>query len=158
MGVSWYEATAFCTWLSRELGQPVRLPSEAEWERAARGPSTGSGAGRVYPWGDEFDQAACNNIYLNLGSTAAVGIFPTGDSVCGAADMSGNVWEWTATKWTDNYQNYRPDDDPEGSAPRALRGGSFDNFGFDVRCAYRGRNSPGIMNYVIGFRVMSPGF
>jgi formylglycine-generating enzyme required for sulfatase activity len=153
VGVSWYEATAFCTWLSRELGQPVRLPSEAELERAARHTD-----GRIYPWGDEFDQTACNNRYLNLGSTAAVGIFPTGDSVCGAADMSGNVWEWTATRWADNYQNYKPDDNPDGDASRTLRGGSFDYYDLGVRCACRLRLSPDNMNYNVGFRVVSPGF
>ena len=154
VGVSWYEATAFCTWLSRELGQPVRLPSEAEWERAARHTD-----GRSYPWGDAFDQTACNNGFLNLGSSSSVGIFPTGDSVCGTADMSGNVWEWTATKAGGNYQNYAPDDYPEGSASRPLRGGSFDLNGvYLVRCACRYRTSPDSMGSNVGFRVVSPGF
>lgn len=84
VGVSWYEAVAFCNWLSQQNGllmndvqRSIRLPSEAEWERAARGVD-----GRLYPWGNDLDEKKCNNTYLNLGATTAVGIFPAGNAIC----------------------------------------------------------------------------
>ena len=95
VGVSWDEATAYCRWLSERTGRPYRLPSEAEWEKAARGAD-----GRRYPWGDDFDAARCNGVSSDLGGTMPVGSFsPMGDSSCGCADMAGNVWEWTNTRW-----------------------------------------------------------
>ena len=102
VGVSWYEAVAYCNWLSERLGYTVRLPSEAEWERAAR-----STDGRIYPWGDEFDARRCNMSDTGIGATSTVGIFPDGDADCGAADMSGNVWEWCSTKWLGRLQGLR---------------------------------------------------
>lgn len=71
--------------------------------------------------------------------------------------MSGNVWEWTATQWVENYRNYTPDDDLQGDAPRTLRGGSFAFDDYHVRCACRDGNSPDLMNGLVGFRVVSPG-
>ena len=132
----------------------IRLPSEAEWERAARGME-----GQIYPWKGEWDEKKCNNIYLGLNATSAVGIFPAGNAACGAADMSGNIWEWCSTKWTGNYQDYlkNVDDKLEGSDRRVLRGGSFgDNLNV-VRCAYRNDSSPSYRSYHIGFRVLLPG-
>jgi len=72
--VSWYEAQAFCLWLSEKLGYEVSLPSEAQWEKAARGPSTGSGGGRTYPWGEEITPERANYDEAGIGTTSAVGI------------------------------------------------------------------------------------
>jgi len=106
--VTWYEATAYCRWLTDELreagklgdDEEVALPSEAEWEKAARGTD-----GRTYPWGNEWDQEKCNsycNSYTDTEETATtpVGKYsPEGDSPYGCADMAGNVWEWTRSEW-----------------------------------------------------------
>ena len=154
VGVSWYEAVAYCSWLSERLGYTVRLPSEAEWERAAR-----STDGRIYPWGDEFDARRCNMSDTGIGATSTVGIFPDGDSVCGAADMSGNVWEWCSTKWLGSYKDYeaQADNTPDGDDRRVLRGGAFFNVQFDVRCASRLGYSPDGRGNLDGIRLCAPG-
>ncbi len=113
VGVSWFEAEAYCNWLSNELGKPIRLPTEEEWERAARHTD-----GREYPWGNKFDRNRLNSAEFwdgnnnlnwakwwhmpsaNAASTTIVGQFETGYSVAGVSDMSGNVWEWT-NSWYD---------------------------------------------------------
>jgi len=154
--VSWYEALAFCRWLSAQTGKPIRLPTEAEWERAARHTD-----GRIYPWGNRGNPAErCNMAGTGIGSTAAVGAFPGGHAECGAADMSGNVWEWCSTQWRENYQDYaaQVDDDPAGDARRVVRGSSFDNYQNHVRCACRIWVNPGLRNNHYGFRVVcAPG-
>ena len=139
VGVSWYEAIAYCNWLSERLGEPVRLPTEAQWERAARHVD-----GRFYPWGDEFGASRCNMSDTGVGSTCTVGIFPEGDAECGAADMSGNVWEWCATKWRPDYSQYEAlaDDSLDASDSRVLRGGAFFNARLGVRCACRNLRRP----------------
>ncbi|MBE2233803.1 MAG: SUMF1/EgtB/PvdO family nonheme iron enzyme, partial [Anaerolinea sp.] len=119
VGVSWYEAVAYSNWLGQKLGRPVTLPSEAQWERAARHRD-----GRRYPWGEALTPDHANYDETGIGTTTAVGIFPKGKSECGALDMSGNVWEWCLTRWRDSY-NSPPDDDPGGDIMRVLRGGSF---------------------------------
>lgn len=154
VGVSWYEAMAFCTWLREVTGVAVYLPTEAQWERAARHTD-----GRIYPWGDTGDPADhCNMDATGVGSTAAVGVFPQGDAVCGAADMSGNVWEWCSTKWRGNYTGYagEADDAEEGDARRVVRGGSFYNYRRFVRCAYRDDRDPYYRLRSNGFRVVCP--
>ncbi|MBP7961046.1 MAG: SUMF1/EgtB/PvdO family nonheme iron enzyme [Caldilineaceae bacterium] len=152
VGVSWFEAVAFCNWLSEQLDQKVCLPTEAEWERAARHTD-----GREYPWGNKWDQERCNNTDLHIGFRTAVGIFPTGDAQCGAADMSGNVWEWCSTKWRDNYQGYeeKVDNTLDGDGLRILRGGSFAITIGGVRCADRLGDNPDLRDWVSGFRVVS---
>lgn len=156
VGVSWYEAVAFCRWLSEEVGQVIRLPTEAEWERAARHTD-----GRVYPWGNEDASARhCNMADTGIGSTSAVGSFPTGAAVCGAADMAGNVWEWCGTQWLDTYKTYEAKvcEDLAGDARRVLRGGSFVVDLSAVRCAYRySLGDPDSRNGSFGFRILSPG-
>ena len=86
------DAEAFCAWLSKETGRTVRLPSEAEWEKAARGTD-----GRFYPWGDKEPNATLCNFGKNVGGTPPVGAYPQGASPYGCLDMAGNVWEWTET-------------------------------------------------------------
>ena len=154
VGVSWYEAVAFCRWLSAVSGQAVRLPSEAEWERAARGTS-----GRIYAWGNEFDVSRCNMSDTGIGKTCAVGSFPNGESVDGCLDMTGNVLEWCCTKGRVEYSDYaaQVDNRIEGNESRALRGGAFNYGRVGVRCAYRYRYLPRNQDGGVGFRVMSPG-
>jgi hypothetical protein len=146
--VSWYEALAFCRWLSTKPGYEasVRLPTEVEWERAARGTD-----GRKYPWGNEFESARCNTHESGIGQTSAVGLFPEGASPCGALDMSGNVWEWTLTEYTS-----RESSNVSSDAPRVLRGGSWSSSADAARAAYRGAYPPGGRSYDFGFRVASP--
>ena len=107
--VTWYEAQAFCNWLGKKLGMTVSLPTEAQWERAARGTD-----GRRYPWGGELTPDHANFDQTGIGTTTAVGIFPKGaNPETGVLDMSGNVWEWCRTKWRENYKG-KPDDDVGG--------------------------------------------
>jgi formylglycine-generating enzyme required for sulfatase activity len=160
VGVSWYEAVAFCGWLTRRLRERgeigihehVTLPSESQWEKAARGSD-----GRLYPWGDEADcdKANCRN--AGIGTTSVVGCFPGGASPCDCMDMAGNVWEWCRTKWQDNYQDYQDDNDLEGDDARVLRGGSWDDHQASARCACRiesDPHNPKLKLYNIGFRVV----
>ncbi|MCB9139856.1 MAG: SUMF1/EgtB/PvdO family nonheme iron enzyme [Caldilineaceae bacterium] len=156
VGVSWYEAVAYCNWLSEQWGYAVRLPTEAEWERAARHTD-----GRIYPWNGEFDVRCCNMGKTGIGATSAVGAFPAGNAQCGATDMSGNVWEWCSTKRVGDYEGYekRADDDLAGGATRVVRGGAFHFNRVNVRCACRDLYyAPYFRDYSIGFRVVAPGF
>ena len=149
VNVTWHDAMAYAAWLSEKTGRPYRLPTEAEWEKAARGDD-----GRLWPWGNDWDPERANCRPAGPGATTLVGQYsPRGDSPCGAADMAGNVWEWCLTKWRSTYAT-PPDDDPAEDAPRVLRGGSWyqDNPGI-VRCAYRDRSLPDDGLALNGFRV-----
>jgi formylglycine-generating enzyme required for sulfatase activity len=158
VGVSWYECVAYCRWLSAERGEEYRLPSEAEWEKGARGTE-----GWRYPWGDEFDASRLN---ANEGkqvvrATTPVGIYLGGVSPSGAFDCAGNVWEWCATKWGKPYPYDVSEDEWSdgylaGNDARVLRGGSWFNLLSSVRCAYRVRDYPDYGNYYIGFRLVPP--
>jgi len=148
--VTWYEASAFCRWLGEKLGHEVRLPTEVEWERAARGKD-----GRVYPWGDGWDASRCNAGETGIGTTCAVGSFPSGASSESVLDLSGNVWEWCSTKWRNSYEE-PADDDPEGEASRVLRGGSFAVDCFGARCAIRVSGDPRFADVYLRFRVSAP--
>jgi len=146
--VSWYEAVTFCEWLTARLqekgllkaGWAVRLPSEAEWEKAARGVD-----GRTYPWGEEFDPERANTDASGVGRVSAVGCFPAGKSVYGCEEMSGNVLEWT--------QN-GVDMSESGKLHRVVRGGSFIYFSRLARCAFRHWARPDFRHFYIGFRVL----
>ena len=130
---------AYCQWLSEQTGKEYRLPTEAEWEKAARGTY-----GQVYAWGNDWDPANCNSKESGPGDTTPVGQYsPQGDSPYGCADMLGNVWEWTSSALKD--YPYNPDDGREGENAeyRILRGGSWYNSKEFVRCAYRNRSLPG---------------
>jgi formylglycine-generating enzyme required for sulfatase activity len=139
-GVTWYEAMAYAAWLSAQTGEDYRLPSEAEWEKAACG--TGE---RIYPWGNETPNEERTNSDRNVGRTVPVGSYPAGASPYGALDMAGNVWEWTRSAYRDypyDANDGREDiSDPAGKL-FTLRGGSWWSDETYVRCAARLRNDP----------------
>lgn len=154
--ISWHDACAFCNWLSKLKGMWIRLPSEAEWEKAARGPSTSSGEGRAYPWGNALPQPHHANIEARINTTTVVGAFsPHGDSPYGCVDMIGNVWEWTRSLF--KLYPYKPDDGREESGDlgmRVVRGGSFFSKPNRARCASRLRQPPNNrFEKDIGFRI-----
>jgi formylglycine-generating enzyme required for sulfatase activity len=152
--VSWYDAIAYCKWLSEKNGQAYRLPSEAEWEKAARGTE-----GRIYPWGDAWDPGRCNSKESSPDDSTLVDAYPDGASPYGILDMAGNVWEWTGSLY--GPYPYDPKDgreDPRAVGKRVLRGGAFYSTARRVRCAYRdsGYADDGRGSY--GFRVvLAPG-
>jgi len=143
--VHWADAVAYCDWLAEVTGKPYRLPSEAEWEKGARGTD-----GRIYPWGNQWDEERCNSGEDHESHTTPVGAYPQGASPYGLLDMAGNVWEWTRSLWGEDYWKepsfkypYDPADgreDPEApdSIGHVLRGGSFYLDLRAVRCAFRG--------------------
>ena len=134
VNITWNDATAYCKWLSDKTKKNYRLPTEAEWEKAARGEK-----GLIYPWGDTFDLVKANTYEAGLGDTSEVGQFsPQGDSPFGCADMAGNVWEWTSSLF--NSYPYRADDgreDMHSTGARVLRGSSFVNHHRYAHCASR---------------------
>jgi eukaryotic-like serine/threonine-protein kinase len=151
VNVNWDDAAAFCEWASGAAGVQIRLPTEAEWEKAARGTD-----GRIYPWGDgKPDKKRCN-FSENVKDTTSVGQYsPEGDSPYGCADMTGNVWEWVADWYGENYYTNAPRANPAGPAAgeyRVLRGGSWVNYEGFVRSADRDWYFPGNRNNYIGFR------
>lgn len=158
VGVSWYEAVAFCDWLAAESGLPIRLPTEPEWERAARHDDA-----REFPWVRHADPGHADpdavraraNVLGAIDATTAVGLYPPGRAECGALDMAGNAWEWCETKWTNDYKDYpgRHDADREGDASRVLRGGSWIVHRAGARCAYRGRRDAHVRSGGAGFRL-----
>jgi formylglycine-generating enzyme required for sulfatase activity len=146
VGVSWYEACGYCRWLSEVSRCEYRLPTEAEWEKAARGTD-----GRLFPWGDEFDAARCNCRVSGLAHTLPVGHHsPAGDSPCGCADMAGNVSEWTCSAL--RPYPYDGSDDPDSGGERVIRGGSWHSPVLRVRTASRGHNDPWFSDTDVGFR------
>jgi len=148
VNISWHDAQAYCRWLSEKIGRGVRLPTEAEWEKAARGDQDQ----REYPWGEAWADLRCNSDELGLGDTSPVGLFRGGAGPYGCLDMVGNVWEWCGTKWRESYSKLA-DETLEGNAVRALRGGSFGTNRGGARCAYRGRSRSVLRIDYLGFRV-----
>jgi formylglycine-generating enzyme required for sulfatase activity/predicted MPP superfamily phosphohydrolase/energy-coupling factor transporter ATP-binding protein EcfA2 len=149
--VSWYEAAAYANWLSKITGKPYRLPTEAEWEKAARGID-----GRTYPWGNKFDKNLCNSWELELRRTSPVGIFPKGKSPYGCFDMAGNVWEWCADWYDEKYYLKSPMKNPLGpktGSRRVDRGGGWIYDAGDCACAIRYAGHPGYRVNGLGFRL-----
>lgn len=168
-GVSWYESVAYSKWLSQRSGLNFRLPTEAEWEKAARGSN-----GLIFPWGNEWDptrvnycDANCdeeikdNNSNDGYAFTSPVGQYESGKSPYNAYDMVGNVWEWTSTIYDQNLfpYPYEPDarENLSGTYDRVWRGGSWYNLPYMLRGANHNGNSSDIRWAGVGFRlVLSP--
>lgn len=152
--VSWFDAVAYAAWLSVCTGQSWRLPSEAEWEKAARWDAT-TGHERIYPWGDTFEADRCNTVESDKGKTTPVGSYSEGASPCGAQDMTGNVWEWTSSR----FKPYSYDDEDgveltEEADTRVLRGCFWGGVGTYGRAASRFNIGPEHVINSHGFRVM----
>ncbi|WP_129630085.1 SUMF1/EgtB/PvdO family nonheme iron enzyme [Candidatus Oscillochloris fontis] len=154
VGVSWFEAVAYCRWLSAQTSHPFRLPSEAEWEKAARGPE-----GRIWPWGNTWQPGYCNSEEAKIGKATPVGGYDKGASYYAALDMAGNVWEWCATRWGKRYPYAIKDEwgqrALEQDGGRVLRGGSWHRSQNCVRGAYRNYNHPCYRYFDYGLRVVS---
>ncbi len=149
--VSWNDALTFCQWASQVSGQKIRLPGEAEWEKAARGADQ-----RLYPWGNQPPDRNLANFNQQFNETTPVGQFsPQGDSPYGCADLAGNVWEWTADWYDANYYQNSPAKNPTGAASgehHVLRGGSWNYGARNLRAALRDRDFPDLWLNYYGFR------
>ncbi|MEZ5328787.1 MAG: SUMF1/EgtB/PvdO family nonheme iron enzyme [Verrucomicrobiales bacterium] len=149
VGVCWFEAMAFCKWITHQSNCPIRLPHELEWERAAAG---NGDIPRIYPWGgggedDVAEVAGHSNMWeTQLRATSAVGLFPSGETEDGICDLSGNTWEWCGN-WAGPDKEHR-----------SLRGGSWDSVRSYVGASYRFRLQPGFHDSYLGFRVVSSPF
>ena len=151
VNVNWQDAVAFCEWASRKCGTKVRLPTEAEWEKAARGMD-----GQVYPWGDQAPDANRCNFLNKEKDTTPVGRYsPKGDSPYGAQDMAVNVREWVNDLYDKTYYNQSPQRNPRGPSngiSHVVRGGTWGSNAIDVRSADRDCSDPHTTSNVIGFR------
>ncbi len=146
--VSWNDANAYCSWAGK------RLPTEAEWEKAARGPSSANDR-RIFPWGNTFDANLVNSSEGFRGDTVAVDSFPNGASGYGVLNLAGNVWEWVADWYDPNYYANAPRNNPKGPSAgqqRVLRGGAWFFNQLSVRTSLRYSYLPGAGSYLVGFR------
>jgi len=163
--VDWNDAKDFCDWLSQKTGEDIHLPTEAQWEKAARGTDQ-----RRYPWGNgepngnrvnfadintdfKWKDKSVNDGYKY---TAPVGSYPAGKSPYGVHDMAGNVWEWCQDWYDSDYYDYSPSHNPQGpssGSPRVTRGGSWYNNASPLRSAYRYSFTPSLSNSSVGFRL-----
>jgi formylglycine-generating enzyme required for sulfatase activity len=167
IGVSWYEACAYAAWLTEVLRkqgaisekEEIRLPTEAEWEKAARGTS-----GRLWVWGSIWNSSYANTLEGRVMQPTTVGAYPKNKSIFGLEDMIGNVWEWCLDWYDENEYRNRRDGvlnprGPETGSARVLRGGSWYGNRNLARCSCRGWSGPDDFGNDLGFRlVCSPSF
>jgi iron(II)-dependent oxidoreductase len=171
--LTWHDARAYCDWLTGKwhsegrigIDEIVRLPTEPEWERAARGDQPDPGPDAVvYPWGTGWKPDAVNSDETGFNAPCAVGLFPAGASPFGCMDMAGQVWEWTTTLWGDDMttpslkypyaQDGREDLAAGPSIRRVLRGGCFSSTRAKANCTYRGSLEPDGFWRGNGFRIV----
>lgn len=151
VGISWYEASAFAEWLSSKTGNEYRLPTEAEWEKAARGSN-----GLLFPWGNKFYKSKCNSADSGLDRTSPVGIFPEDESPYGCQDMAGNVLEWCSDWYAKDYYLNSQDINPKGTKSgiyRICRGGSWQSGAVECRTVQRSCKRPSFRSEFVGFRL-----
>ena len=170
--LTWHDANAYCEWLTQRwhvqgcitVNQCVRLPTEPEWEYAARGVQPDAGIRIVYPWGGAWTEDHANSEETGFNDTCPVGLFPKGQSVWGCQDMTGQVWEWTSTVWGEDMATptwrypYAEDGREQLTAAanlrRVLRGGCFSSHKEKACCTYRGSLEPSGFWRGNGFRVV----
>lgn len=148
VGISWYEAIAFCLWLQHTTHEPIMLPTEQQWQRAAQGDD-----GRKYPWGDRWDGTRCNSIWRrgdDRGITPVTAYEGKGDSPFGVVDMAGNAWEWCATNYVTG------DIVPKGGQSRVMRGGSWTSYQHAMQVNYRPAELVYKGYYFHGLRLSKP--
>jgi formylglycine-generating enzyme required for sulfatase activity len=151
VGVSWNDALAYCEWLSNKTGVKFKLPTEAQWEKAARGTD-----GREYPWGGREPDETLANFGGKIGKTTPVGSYPDGASPYGLLDMAGNVWEWCSDWYGSDYYKNASRENPPGpksGTGRVLRAGSWDYEAVFLRCSYRFYDNPSYRGSGVGFRL-----
>ncbi|MBN1272960.1 MAG: SUMF1/EgtB/PvdO family nonheme iron enzyme [Candidatus Aminicenantes bacterium] len=151
INVTWHDAKAFCDWLSDITGKDIHLPTEAQWEKAARGTDQ-----RRYPWGNSDPNNNKANYNDNVGKTMPVGSYPAGVSPYGAHDMAGNVWEWCHDWYDSGYYSSSPSHNPQGpssGSDRVSRGGSWCNYAYFLRSTYRNSDYLSSSLADVGFRL-----
>ena len=146
--VSWFEAVAFCRWLSARRNEVIRLPTEWEWQQAA----TGGNPANDYPWGTEWDPARCNSDESRLNRTTPVGLYPQGATAQGVMDLAGNVWEWCLNT-DENLEQPTSLDVDAWVGLRVVRGGSWLNDPDFLRSSDRNRFTSGSRSSFLGFRL-----
>jgi formylglycine-generating enzyme required for sulfatase activity len=147
--VCWFEARAFCRWLSAKTGLQIELPTEQQWQRAAQGDDELN-----YPWGNKFTKTKCNTRESKLKMTTAVSRYKSGLSVYGAHDMAGNVWEWCRNT---EYGKQQQKGKNASLPPRAVRGGSFISVPQRARTTFHFYLNPAYRYATIGFRLAVAG-
>ncbi len=153
VGVSWFEACVYAVWFAKKTNRDCRLPTEAQWEYAARGAEA-----RKYPWGDEeLNPRLLNYDRSGTNCSTPVGVYPGGSTPEGLCDMAGNVCEWCSDRFDEKSYANAEDQDPQGSSSgegRVFRGGSWGSYAGICRCAYRSWYLPDYRGGYIGFRVV----
>ena len=152
VGINWFEANNFLDWINNITGMNYRLPTEAEWEKAARGTD-----GREYPWGNKWDAGKANTSESQLKRLTPVGSYPEGVSPFGCYDMAGNAYDWCSDWFHEETYKHSPSENPMGAAEgrrKVVRGGSWLPRGeFAARCANRAAYEPIRAVHNVGFRI-----